>query len=277
MAYEGERAMFEAYGRNKYKSTGVIQWMLNNSWPGLIWHLYDYSLRPAGGYFGTKKALEPVHVQFSYDDRSIAIVNSTQQSQPGLRIIARTYDLSMKELFTREAPADVPADGVVKSFAIPEPAASNTAYFLNLELHRASGELLCRNFYWLSTKPDTLAFDKTEWYYTPLTSYADFTALQTLPPATVKASLKFHEGGEEPTGYVTVENTGATLAFLVRLRLLKGKDGAEILPVFWDDNYLCLLPGEKRELTVRVRKADLGSAKPVLAVDAFNVAPLTAH
>jgi hypothetical protein len=61
MAYEGQRAMFEAYGRNKYKSTGVIQWMLNNAWPGLIWHLYSYDLRPAAGYFGSKKALEPVH------------------------------------------------------------------------------------------------------------------------------------------------------------------------------------------------------------------------
>src|SRR5262249_60224400 len=35
MAYDGERAMFEAYSRNKYKSTGVIQWMLNNAWPSL--------------------------------------------------------------------------------------------------------------------------------------------------------------------------------------------------------------------------------------------------
>ena len=52
MTYEGQRAMFEAYGRNKYKSTGIIQWMLNNAWPGLIWHLYSYDLRPAGGYFG---------------------------------------------------------------------------------------------------------------------------------------------------------------------------------------------------------------------------------
>jgi exo-1,4-beta-D-glucosaminidase len=41
MAYEGQRAMFEAYGRNKYVSTGVIQWMMNNPWPSLIWHLYD--------------------------------------------------------------------------------------------------------------------------------------------------------------------------------------------------------------------------------------------
>ena len=56
MAYEGIRAMFEAYSRNKYRSTGVIQWMLNNAWPGLIWHLYDYYLRPGGGYFGAKIA-----------------------------------------------------------------------------------------------------------------------------------------------------------------------------------------------------------------------------
>ena len=269
--------MFEAYGRNKYKATGVIQWMLNNAWPGLIWHLYDYSLRPAGGYFGTKKALELVHVQFSYDDRSVAIVNGTQEPQSGLRLTARAYDLSMKELFAREAPVDLPADGVVKSFAIPEPAAPNTTYFLNLELRGSSGELLSRNFYWLSTRPDTLAFDKTEWYYTPLTSYADFTALQTLPQAVVKASLKFNESGEELSGHVVVENASATLAFLVRLRLLKGKDGVEILPVFWEDNYLCLLPGEKRELTVHVRKSELRNAKPILAVDGFNVSPLTAH
>jgi exo-1,4-beta-D-glucosaminidase len=273
MTYEGERAMFEAYGRNKYKSTGVIQWMLNNAWPGLIWHLYDYSLRPAGGYFGTKKALEPVHVQFSYDDRSIAIVNSTQQPQSGLRVVAKTYDLSMKELFTLETSADVPADGVVKSFAIPEPVSSSATYFLNVELRRASGDLLSRNFYWLSTKPDTLAFDKTEWYYTPLASYADFTALETLPQATVKASLQFQEAGEEPTAHVVVANEGATLAFLVRLRVLRRKDGAEILPAFWDDNYLCLLPGEKRQITVHVRKSDLGNAKPAVAVDGFNVPP----
>ena len=48
MTYEGQRAMFEAYGRNKYKSTGIIQWMLNNAWLSLIWHLYSYDLHPVG-------------------------------------------------------------------------------------------------------------------------------------------------------------------------------------------------------------------------------------
>jgi len=80
MTYEGERAMFEAYRRNGYTSTGVIQWMLNNAWPSIYWHLFDWYLRPAGGYFGAKKANEPVHVMYSYDDRSVAIVNASPVS-----------------------------------------------------------------------------------------------------------------------------------------------------------------------------------------------------
>ena len=195
--YEGERAMFEGYGRNKYKSTGVIQWMLNNAWPSIIWHLYDYSLRPAGGYFGTKKALEPLHVQFSYDDRSVAVVNSTQQAENNLKVVAKLYSLDTKELFSQEAATAVAADGVARLFLIPEPPASNTTYFLTLELRHSNGELASRNFYWLSSKPDVLATAKTEWYYTPLSAFADFTPLQTMPKASVKASMKTREGGEE--------------------------------------------------------------------------------
>src|SRR5579859_763319 len=274
MTYEGERAMFEAYGRNKYKSTGIIQWMLNNAWPGLIWHLYDYSLRPAGGYFGSKKALELVHVQFSYDDRSVAIVNGEQKSLKQLKVVAKVYDTSMKERFSQEVLADVDADGVVRTFKVPEPEGITSTYFLNLQLFSSSGKLLSRNFYWLSTKPDVPDFPKSEWYYTPLTQYADFDALQNLPKTTVKASMSFSDAGPEPAAHVAIENSGSGLAFLVRLRLLKGKNGAEVLPVFWEDNYISLLPREKREITVHLRKTDLGAAQPVLAVDGFNVAPI---
>jgi exo-1,4-beta-D-glucosaminidase len=275
MTYEGERAMFEAYGGSKYQATGIIQWMLNNAWPGLIWHLYDYDLRPAGGYFGTKKALELVHPQFSYADRTVAVVNGKQEPQMGLKLVAKAYDLSMKELFAREANIDVAADGVTKSFTIPEPAGATSTYFLNLQLYAPSGELLSRNFYWLSTSSDVLDFEKTEWFYTPITSYADLAGLQQLPKTSVKAAMKLQESGNETVAHVTVENPGTALAFLVRLRLLKGKGGAEVLPVFFDDNYVSLFPGEKRELTVRVRKKDLDGAKPVLSVDGFNVAAVT--
>jgi len=273
ITYEGERAMFEAYGRNKYKSTGIIQWMLNNAWNGLIWHLYDYDLRPAGGYFGSKKALELVHVQFSYDDRTVAIVNGKQEALKGLKVVAKIYDTSMKERFSHEEVADVPADGVTRSFKVAEPDGITSTYFLNLQLFSSSGEFLSRNFYWLSKKPDVPDFAKTKWYYTPLTEYADFLALQDLPKATVNASMTVSDAGQETAAHITIENTGSSLAFLVRLRLLKSADGPEVLPVFFDDNYISLLPGEKREITVHVRKANLGAAKPVLAIDGFNVAP----
>jgi exo-1,4-beta-D-glucosaminidase len=276
MTYEGQRAMFEAYGRNKYKSTGIVQWMLNNAWPSLIWHLYSYDLRPAGGYFGSKIALEPLHVQFSYDDRTVAVVNGTQKAQPGLKVVAKLYDSSGAEKFSRDAVFDVAADGVARSIAIPEPSDISSTYFLGLQLFSPAGELLSRNFYWLSNKQDVLDYSKTEWYYTPQTEFADFTALQDLPKASLHAALYPVPGAQHDSSFhVVVENTGKNVAFLTRLRLVKGKEHQEILPVFWQDNYISLLPGEKREVGVSVRKSELDSAKPTLLVDGFNVTPLS--
>jgi exo-1,4-beta-D-glucosaminidase len=191
-----------------------------------------------------------------------------------LKVVAKIFDTSMKERFTHEEVSDVASDGVTKAFRVSEPEGITPTYFLDLQLFSSSGELLSRNFYWLSSKPDVPDFSKTEWYYTPLAEFADFAALQDLPKARVKASMNVSNAANESAARVTVENSGSGLAFLVRLRLLKGQDGAEVLPVFFDDNYISLLPGEKREITVRVRKSDLGAAKPVLAVDGFNVAPM---
>src|SRR5438105_8380378 len=101
MTYEVQRAMFEAYAGNRYTSTGVIQWMLNNAWPSLIWHLYDYYLLPAGGYFGTKIACEPLHVQYSYDDRSVVVVNTTDRNLRSARVTASVRNLDMHERYTR--------------------------------------------------------------------------------------------------------------------------------------------------------------------------------
>jgi len=108
MAYEGERAMFEAYARNKYVSTGVIQWMLNNAWPSLIWHLYDFYLVPAGGYYGTKKSCELVHVQYSYDDNSVAVVNGKYEPLTGMKVFAKIYNLDAAEKYTHGVTLDVP-------------------------------------------------------------------------------------------------------------------------------------------------------------------------
>ena len=154
MAYEGERAMFEAFGRNKYTATGVIQWMLNNAWPSTIWHLYDYYLRPGGGYFGAKKSCEPLHIQYSYDDQSITVVNSFYTDFKGQKATVKVYNLDMTVKFSQEAALDIPSDGVQKVLTIPEISGLTSTYFVDLALRDAAGKLVSSNFYWLSTRHD---------------------------------------------------------------------------------------------------------------------------
>ena len=156
MNYEAQRAMFEAYGRNKYKSTGVIQWMLNNAWPSIIWNLYDYYLAPGGAYFGTKKACEPLHVQYSYDDDTVAVVNAHDHAFAGASVKATIIDIHAKTKAQQNVTLDIPADSSIRAMKLENVSELSATYFLKLELHDGSGKPLSDNFYWLSTKPDKL-------------------------------------------------------------------------------------------------------------------------
>ena len=149
MTYDGERAMFEAYTRNKYTSTGVIQWMLNNAWPSVIWHLYDYYLQTGGGYFGTKKACEPLHVQYSYDDHSIYAVSSLPVATPSLQVQADVYDLDLKPVFHQTKTVNLAADGSQRVLDIPASIfqPEQSTHFVRLEMKDASGKVVSRNFY----------------------------------------------------------------------------------------------------------------------------------
>jgi exo-1,4-beta-D-glucosaminidase len=272
VGYEGIRAMFEGYSRNKYSSTGVIQWMLNNAWPSMIWHLYDYYLRPGGGYFGAKKALEPLHPLYGYDDRSIWVVNSRYQDAKGLKLTARVFSLDMTEKFSRQATVDAAADSSSRVLTLPDIEGLSPTYFVVLRLEDASGQVAGSNFYWLSTNPETMDWDKSTWYVTPTASYADYTALAQLPKVKLRVSEHTERKGADAVTHVVVENPSKNLAFFIRLKLNKGAGGDEILPVLWQDNYFSLLPGEKREISATYHAADLGSAKPSVEVSGWNVA-----
>jgi exo-1,4-beta-D-glucosaminidase len=269
LAYEGQRAMFEAFGRNKYTATGVIQWMLNNAWPSMIWHLYDYYLRPGGGYYGTKKACEPLHAQFSYDDRSIVVVNDRPHTRKGVKVSAEVFTFDLVSKFTQSAVVDLAPDAVVRAFTLPAIAGLTPTYFLRLKLEDAKGQPIASNFYWLSTQEDVLDWDKTQWFYTPTRTHADLKALARLPPTRLVVSSRAEPGtGPESTVKVTVENTGKALAFQVHLKLTDGKGGAEVLPVYWEDNYFALFPGERRDLSVAFPAA--GTKSPVVEAEAWN-------
>jgi exo-1,4-beta-D-glucosaminidase len=273
VTYDGQRAMFEAYARNKYTATGVIQWMLNNAWPSLIWHLYDYYMVPAGGYFGTKKATELVHVQYSYDDNSVAVINGTYETVKGAKVSAKLYNIDAQEKGSHEAVLDLAPDSATKAFDLPKVADLSKTYFLRLQLHDAGGKLVSDNFYWLSTKADTLDWKhKKDTVYTPQAEFGDLSGLNSLPPA--KLLISRQGLGKNQDGHwmtLTIENKGEGVAFMVHPRVTRGKGGEDVTPILWSDNYISLLPAEKRTLRARFSEAALGGKEPTLEVEGYNI------
>jgi exo-1,4-beta-D-glucosaminidase len=252
--YEAIRAMYEAFSRNKYTSaTGVIIWMLNNGWPSVIWNLYDYELRVGGGYFGAKNALEGLHPIYGYDDRAIWVVNSRYRDAKGLKVSAKIYDLNMKERYSRQENLDAPADSSSKVVTLPEIADLTSVYFLKLTVTDSSGKLVGSNFYWLTSKPETITHGVFNIEQGFAQTYADFGPLNQLQKVSVNAEARTTKEHEDLVTHITLRNENKTLAFFIRLNVSTCGTGSEIVPVLWSDNYVSLLPGESREISATYR------------------------
>lgn len=272
--YEMVRAQFEAY-RSRWDAdrpaTGVIYWMLNNAWPGLNWHLYDYYLDPAGAYFGAKKACEPVHVLFDYGSREVVVVNRTPHQAEDLSADIVVRDITGSERGRATWPvAPVGAGGVVRVDKVTVPDDASTTYFLELELCGADGTVVSRNVYWLSSVPDVVDWAASFWQHTPQSQFADLTGLRSLPATSVDVLASHTCGPEGDATTVTVRNVSSTPAVGVHLSLVGAGGSTAIAPLHWDDNNVTLFAGQSATLTARYAG---GRARPApsVRVEGFNV------
>jgi exo-1,4-beta-D-glucosaminidase len=257
LQYEATRAMFEAFAGNKYRSSGIIYWMYNSAWPSLYWQLYDYFFAPNGAFYGTKKACEVLHIQYSYDDGSIRVVNGYYKDFNGLKADIKLYNFNMEEKYSKEVSVDIKADESKKVITGGWPKDLGDVFFLKAGLKDATGKVVSSNFYWLSVKSDETA---------------DFTALNRLPSVKLNYSVSplKKEGGKCFTT-VEIENTSSSLAFSVNPKIIKRDSKELVLPVFWEDNYFSLLPGEKTTIKVEFNTEDLDGEKAILAIDGWNI------
>lgn len=268
--YEGHRAFFEGYTRNKYTSTGLIQWMLNNAWPENIWHLYDFYLGAGGSFYGTRKACEDVHAIYSYSDRSVWVVNSRYVAYADFTLTVSLRNVTGELVWSTAARVpSLCADCTANILTLPAPAAATTTttYFLRLQLSGGSLVAPAINDYWLSTKPDVLDWAASTFYTTLCKSFGDLTALQHLPPVTLQLAAT----PLGPAAYnVSITNPTPTVAFFVRLRAQAA--GEEVVPALWDDNYLVLFSQETRAVTVTFPTLTIGpAAAPItFSYEVFN-------
>ena len=287
--YDSHRAMFEAYTRNRYNSTGVIHWMLNNAWPSNIWHLYDWYLNPTPGYFAARKGCSALHALYGYDDNSIYLVNnlwSPYTSASGhLTVRATVIDVdgstvrSIKEITIDEP---IKPDSTTKLFALNNLSSSESPVFIHLEILDGSS-LLESNTYWLCAEMDVMDWPQSTFYNVPILKYADYRALQRLPETQLRVTVVHSSVKDSSRRQTTVylRNVGSVIAFNVEVRLVVGNE--TILPVFWNDNYMSIPAGSDSvtlvaEYEASDAEAAAGRAKtdetPSVVVGGWNVGVL---
>jgi beta-mannosidase len=195
-----------------------------------------------------------LHVQLNESNGGIEVVNNTPLTLKGLTVHVTLYRSNSQAQPEKTYPVpEVATSTTVKAAPIEVPAGISSLYFVKLDLRGPEGRLLSTNFYWQNVAQD------------------DFTAMAQMPQAAMDVTATSSVEGETTLLTVKLNNASDTIAVMTHLQLHRKGSGTRVLPVFYADNYISLVPGESRMVTIQAATKDLGGEAPLLLVDGFNV------
>ena len=247
--YDGYRAMFEAQGKNRM---GVLLWMSHPCWPSFVWQTYDYYFDPTAGYFGAKKGSEPLHIQWNPVTDNVEVVNYSGGDAKGLTAVAELINMDGAVVWSKTASVDSAEDSESTPLHLEFPAKLTPVHFIRLRLRRGES-MVSENFYLRGTEEN------------------NFRAIRTLPNATVETSTRVEQQG---TGWILtteLHNASQQPALMVRAKAVRAQTGDRILPALYSDNYVALMPGERRTIVTRLNQADGRGEPPAIVVDGYNI------
>ena len=230
LEYEAHRAIFEGMNNGLFeRNSGRLIWMSQPAWPSTNWQMMSHDYDTHGAFWGVARGSEPVHAQMAADTGGLQLVNSLPHALSGLTLEIRAVDLTGGSLLSRTMTLDAPPMMTREATPALLPRATLMRHGAMIQLTlRQRDTVLSRNSYWLSA--DARASDVT---------------LADMPRARVEAHFT-SKGG---TAVVVIANRSSVPALLVKLTV-QHSDGTRLLPVYLSDNYISLLPGEQREITV---------------------------
>ncbi len=253
--YEAFRAMYEGrFAKLFHPATGVITWMSSPAQPSFVWQLYSHDLESNSSLYGARKACEPVHIQLNQNDWHLMVINNTPRALSGLKVTAAIYDLDGSRRYYQTTTVNAGPSTATDAGQMAFPEKLSAVHFVKLELRNEKGSLLSDNFYWRALPGDE----------------DNFTELNKLPVVALDIQAKRRDTRGQCRLEVQVKNPSHDIVLMTHLQLRRARSGKRVLPVFYSDNYLCLLPGESKALTVEAAAADLGGEQPALAVDGWN-------
>lgn len=254
--YEAFRAMYEGrFAQLFHPVTGVITWMSNPAQPSFVWQIYSHDLEPNSSLFAVRKACEPVHIMMNQANWHLMVVNNKPHEIGDLAAKVSVYNLDGKLAYARATKVAASADAATDLGEIAFPPGLSAVHFVKLELRDSRKRLISDNFYW---RTDPAHSD-------------DFTALNTLPKISLIATAVRHDADGKCFLAVTLHNPTKSIALMAHVQLRRAKTGKRVLPVFYSDNYISLLPGETKALIVEAAASDLAGEAPLLAVNGWNV------
>ncbi len=255
MNYVSYRAIFEGFQAHLWtRNSGRLLWMTHPSWPSNTWQIYTADYDTPAAYYAVAKACEPVHAQLDLPDFRPAIVNISRQARSSLRLHIRVASLEGHLLLEKIDAINAPANDVVTLDALDlrQPLQAEGLVLVELTLTDSTGNVVSNNIYWESR------------------TNADLTRLGNLPNQTLVLSATSHRSAAGSFVAVKMTNRGVTPALLAKLTLLDSA-GNRVLPAYYDDNYVSLLPGESR--TIQATCPAGSSPCTRVALRGWNVAP----
>ncbi len=269
--YDGYRAIFEAQSKNRM---GVLLWMSHPCWPSFVWQTYDYYFDPTAGYFGSKKGSEPLHIQWNPLPDTVEVVNYSAGNATGLTAQVEILNMDGTRKWEKSATLDSAEDSVQSPIKIAYPAGLTPVHFIRLRLIRG-GRTVSDNFYLRALNEVALPTPAPRG---PMGGggpvlVSDFRAIRELPKVTVQAATKVERSGSRWVLNTELHNLGDRPALMVRVKAVREKSGDRILPAIFSDNYVALMPGERRTIRTELEQADTRGERPRIVVEGFNTNP----
>ncbi len=254
--YVDHRAIFEGMNANLWSpNSGRMLWMTQPAWPSTMWQILSADYDTQASFYGTRKACEPVHIQLNLATHQVDVINTTTIARTGLTVSARIYSLANALLFQAKEQKDIAADSPASSFKLDlAPYLAKGMVIVKLELLDATGNIVSQNLYWLGAKP------------------ASYRELNQLAPTLLKAAAASVASGDTVKVKVQLTNSTAVVSLANKLTLLDSKDKTRILPAYFSDNYISLLPGETREIEIEY-PISAAKGNPEIAVRGWNATP----
>lgn len=251
MNYVDYRAIFEGFNANLWtQNSGRLLWMSHPAWPNTTWQIYSHDYDTQASYYGVKKAAQPIHVQMNLPDREIAVINNTRHALTGASVDVQVYGLSGDALEHTRCNVHAAAGSVVSvcpELALNKVVDRHGVAFVSLILRGKDARVLSRNVYWSADQPKALR------------------QLDTLPPVNLKLAA-----ARVGPGHVRVRlvNPGNTMALNTKITLLDAQ-GKRILPAFYSDNYVSLVPDSSRIVDITVNN-DINLKNAVIDIHGWN-------